>query len=331
MSIEPSTAGHDATSRERRLLDFAAGQSSIVYSIGNVERGKPFSYISKNVETLTGHKVEDFLRDAEFSRQFIHPDDVLTLDASMDQLVEKGSCTREFRFRRADGQYRWAREELQLTADAGGAGAEYMSCISDVTAEKEAQRQLQEAESERQRIVALLQEAVDSLPNAFCVVDDAERILVCNTAFAEPFDKSPDALIGTERREVLSQSIHRIRSFAGRPVQGSQEDLDFINEALSGSDSATAEVELENDSWVLVNSVANPSGGRVYLRTDITSQKRAETALRESEEQLRSILESQPMAVWMADVETGNIIYESPAAAELVGRAWSKDPQRDVR
>ncbi|MEM7253346.1 MAG: PAS domain S-box protein [Pseudomonadota bacterium] len=315
---------------DNRLLEFAAQHSSIVYSIGTVDRDAPLLYISNNVETLTGHRVNDFLSDPHFGRTHIHPDDQTVLESSHEALIAEGRCTREYRFQRSDGEYRWAREEIQLTDNVVDGSPEYISCISDVTAEKEAQRRLEEVEVERERIALLLQEAVDSLPNPVCVVDEAERILVCNRSFADPFDLRPEDLVGTRRREILAQSLRRIKTFAGRALGDEEGDLDFINDTLSGPRASTVEVELVSGDWMLVNAVETPSGGRVYLRTDITPQKKAEMALRESEEQFRRILEAHPLAVWMVDIESGEIIYESPAAASLVGRSWPAQERRYV-
>src|SRR5690606_2736786 len=43
----------------------------------------------------------------------------------------------------------------------------------------------------------------------------------------------------------------------------------------------------------------------------------------EREEQFRFILEGHPLPVWMNEVESGEIIYESRAAARLFGRGWN--------
>ena len=55
---------------------------------------------------------------------------------------------------------------------------------------------------------------------------------------------------------------------------------------------------------------------------DLSDRKAMEETLRTREEHFRSMVEGHPLPVWMVDMNTSEILYESPAAAEAVGRAW---------
>lgn len=63
---------------------------------------------------------------------------------------------------------------------------------------------------------------------------------------------------------------------------------------------------------------------------DISESKRMERALRESERHFRSLVESHPLPVWVVDYASGNILYESPASAEMFGRATASKGTRNV-
>jgi PAS domain S-box-containing protein len=76
------------------------------------------------------------------------------------------------------------------------------------------------------------------------------------------------------------------------------------------------------DELRLIKSNTGPGREFVGCMIDITERVNAETSLRASEEQFRSIVEANPSPVRVADFETRQILYESPAAAALFGYAW---------
>lgn len=63
---------------------------------------------------------------------------------------------------------------------------------------------------------------------------------------------------------------------------------------------------------------------------DISESKRMERALRESERHFRSLVESHPLPVWVIDYASGDILYESPASAEMFGRSAPSKGTRNV-
>jgi PAS domain S-box-containing protein len=77
--------------------------------------------------------------------------------------------------------------------------------------------------------------------------------------------------------------------------------------------------------WASVSAqMIEYKGERVVVSSivDLTERKMMEQAIGEREEQFRHIVEGHPLPVWMVDIETARIIYESPAAAAIVGRDW---------
>jgi diguanylate cyclase (GGDEF)-like protein/PAS domain S-box-containing protein len=66
------------------------------------------------------------------------------------------------------------------------------------------------------------------------------------------------------------------------------------------------------------------------LVNDVTDRRRAEAALRESEEQFRQLANNIPQAFWITNLDHSETTYISPAAAGLIGRPL-EDLYRDPR
>ena len=304
---------HDA--QREALLDFAISQSSAIFYIADLEGARPVRFIGENVKALTGHEPEAFLRDLGFGRTLIHPDDVALYQRRVEQLAERGQFTHEYRFRCADGSYRWFRDEQRVIEAEGASPAEFIGCMTDIT-------ERVDAEQESRRLARLLRHAVETIPNGFAIYDADERLALCNTAFADIIGQTPDALDGSTAIDNARRLLGRLKTLDGKLVHDADASLPQALARWQESEHKPIEMELENGDWLQVTSHRIGDGGRVDIQTDITWLKAAETSLRESEEQFRAIVEANPSPVRVSDTETWEVLYESPAAAALFGHSW---------
>jgi PAS domain S-box-containing protein len=72
---------------------------------------------------------------------------------------------------------------------------------------------------------------------------------------------------------------------------------------------------------ILRNEAGLPSATVVGTHIDISEAKRAEQALRESEQKFRMLTENMKDVVWTLDTATGRFLYISPAVEKLLGRS----------
>ncbi len=108
-------------------------------------------YISPRVKEVFGYAPEEWTWTPRFWSERIHPDDldrVLALDEETNRTHR--SYTIEYRFRHADGSYRWVHDEATLVERADGGF--WQGFLLDITERKRAETALGEAE-ERYRLL----------------------------------------------------------------------------------------------------------------------------------------------------------------------------------
>jgi PAS domain S-box-containing protein len=124
--------------------------------------------------------------------------------------------------------------------------------------------------------------------------------------------------------------MRKIRQYDGIIVSDPESDFEKWLERLETIVDNPVEIELNDGRWLLASGHHTLDGGVALTRTDITKQKRVELALRESEQRFRYLLESHPLPVYIVEMESGKILYESPATAKLFRHEWPPEKERCV-
>jgi PAS domain S-box-containing protein len=180
-----------------------------------------------------------------------------------------------------------------------------LGTFRDITERKRAQDELRQSSE-------FLQNVLNAIPDPVIVKDDAFRILMVNNATIEQTARSRAELIGKTARELFPPEV------ADRFQREDQEAL--------ASGSASSEMVAP---WgggqryidVRKSRFKDSVSGRVLListNRDITERKRAEEALRSSEDWLRRAVENLPFPAAIA-AEDGEIIHISKAWLEISG------------
>jgi PAS domain S-box-containing protein len=294
------------------VLGFAMSRSSAVFYVRDLTGERPIRFISANVEAITGHKPAAFLEEPGFGRSQMYPEDLPRHDRCLNTLQERSEASLEYRFAVASGEYRWFREDLRLI-ESPGQTPQYVGCMIDITARVT-------AESQSRQWWCLLRDALDSVPNSFAIYDAQERLILCNMAFATAFGDWPESLAGTTVSDNARRFLAQAEVFDGEAVTDPEAMHPRALARLRDAHRNPIDMRLKSGTWLQITSHPTSNGGRVYIRTDITRLKHAEKSLRESEEHFRSIVEGNPSPVRVTDLDTTETLYESPAAAALLGR-----------
>jgi PAS domain S-box-containing protein len=108
-------------------------------------RGAPV-FISGNARAICGYTPEEFLASPDLWSSRIHPEDRTRVLEEFSRLIENGLLAIEYRWRCADGHYRFFLDQAVLVRDDGGAPKEIFGTFLDVTERKRLEQQLVQAQ-----------------------------------------------------------------------------------------------------------------------------------------------------------------------------------------
>lgn len=191
----------------------------------------------------------------------------------------------EKRYRRKDGSTLWASSSIALVRDADGAPRFFAAVAEDITARKFAEAALAESEAQFRLLL-------DSTAEAIIGVDRNGDLIFANQA-------SLKLLAYSNLAEVLGKNVHDLVHYAyhdGRPYPADEckithpvkrnGDNHNDNEVFWRADGTSIPVEW----WSHPMLKDGEQVGAVVAFMDITERKKAEEALRSSEQRLRSMI-----------------------------------------
>ncbi|NWG73276.1 MAG: PAS domain S-box protein, partial [Rubrivivax sp.] len=241
-------------------------------------------------------------------RSRVHPDDWPRVDAAQ-QAHLRGETERFeaiYRLRHADGHWVWVLDRGRvLERDADGAPLRMVGTHLDITERMQAQQVLRERER-------LLSAVADALPGPVSRADAEGRYLFANAAYETWFGLPAHEVVGRTQAEVLGAYYpavepHVRRALAGEVVR--YEGAVRTRDGQSRHALVTLVPERGDDGRVV---------GHVTVVTDITERKRAEDALRRSEQRLRTLFDTLDVGVVVHAADT-TVLDANPAASRILG------------
>ena len=157
------------------------GAPAVVYSFKASGDYAP-TFVSDNIKRVLGYEPDDYLKQPDFWRIRVYPEDLAQVEAEQAKLFEEGRHVAEYRFRKKDGIYCWVSDEQHLVRDRNGNPLEVIGSWSEVTARKTAEQQAL-AESEQR-----LTDAIETISEGFSLFDKDDRLVLGNYKYAELFD-----------------------------------------------------------------------------------------------------------------------------------------------
>jgi len=139
---------------ENRYLNLVETLPAIVYSEDVTGSGLQIMYINSLVEKLLGIRREEWVNDPSVWLDAIHPDDRAEVDRVDRETERTGDpFSIEYRMYARDGRLLWFHDEAVLVRDDTGNPRYWQGVMTDITARREAEAQLAEAEARYRTLV----------------------------------------------------------------------------------------------------------------------------------------------------------------------------------
>lgn len=140
-NAERKRAEEELAAARARLSFLLTSSPAMIYA---ARAGQAFSatFVSDNVRRVTGYAPEQFTSDSEFWFRNLHEEDRQRVLDTLSNLERDADLALEYRFRVANGSYRWFRDQCRLVRDSEGRPLEVVGVWIDVTAQVEAEQRV---------------------------------------------------------------------------------------------------------------------------------------------------------------------------------------------
>ena len=282
-------AEEEKAAAHARLSQLLSSSPAVIYSYKATGDFAP-TFVSQNITDWLGYEPQEYLRDADFWRRCVHPDDFAAVEAEAVQLFKKGRHAVEYRFLKKDGTYCWVNDAQQLIRDEKGQPAEVVGSWSDVTDRKRAQAAAAEA---RDRVEHLLASS-PAVIYSFKATDDYAPTFI---------SRNVKDLLGYDAQEYLdSPDFWRSRVHP----QDSERILDDYSRLFTEGHLSTEYRFRKKDGsycWIsdelqLLRNGANEPIEVVGSWNDITARKQIGEALVAAQDRIGHLLSSAPAVIY---------------------------------
>ncbi len=289
---------------EQRLSRLIGNLPGVVYRCGHDDE-RTMRFISEGCFPITGYKPADFIENKTISYyKIIHPEDQKNVIEQVETAINKKRPFQlVYRIVTAPGFEKWVWEQgVGIYSDKGFVIA-IEGFIIDITEQRTSESQL-----------LLLSTALETADNGIVITDSEGNIVWANAAFAK--------MTGYSVGDVLGKNARILKSGKHTPIYY-KELWDTINsgEVWRGELINQRKNGTFYDEEMTISPVKDTLGRVshfIAIKQDITERKKANQALKESEERFRGLYENATIGIYQATLE-GKILMANPTMVEMLG------------
>lgn len=300
---------------EERFREFAENVGEVFW-IAEV-RPFRFVYVSPAYEDVWGRKCDALCREPSSWWKAVHPQDRKRMLGLRRKQLRGERVDDEYRILRPDGSVRWVRDRAFPIRDNAGQIKRIAGIVKDVTEWKKTGESLRKSEARFRRL------AESNMFGVFIRASDG-RILQANEAFLR--------MLGYTR-EDLGEGPVRWNTMI--PPEFLRVDNGIAQELSVSGVSTPVETEFVCKSGDRIPALVglaslDATEEEIGFMLDLTERKRADDALRRSEEHFRLLFSVIPHPIWVYDPATLHFVEVNDAAVSLYGYSHSEFCQMTI-
>ncbi|KXB06817.1 hypothetical protein AKJ52_01530 [candidate division MSBL1 archaeon SCGC-AAA382C18] len=313
------------------------------------------TFLSKNIKEELGFEPEEFKNDFEHWKDFVHPDDLPAVWEKMQELLETGHISHEYRFKDSKGNYHWLHDKQNLLTAESGKKKVFGAWI-DISSRKKAENRLKNrAKVERKVSETSSRYAGDYDFDEITdkTLADVGEVVGASRSYLFQFRENGEKMDNTHEwcAEGVSPQIDNLQDLPSdmfpwwmeKLRNGETIHIEDVSELPEEAEAEKETLESQNIKSVLVLPVfeSNELAGFVgfddceeigdwsdealfalrMISTTIGNsleKRRVEDALRERESRLQNLFDTMSEGVILTDPD-GQIVEANPAAERILG------------
>ncbi len=264
-----------------------------------------FVYISPSHEQILGFKPEKRLGLSAFS--FIHPHDVeVVKNVFNHHLLSREPNTLEFRYRLGDGSYCWVESSSSVIVDDLDQAEGMIISTRPIEERKRTEIALKESEK-------LYRSVIENIRDVFFHINREGIIEMISPSGAKLLGfESVQSMIGRNLlADFFAEPAERKAYLTNMEQYGFVDDYEITLRKQDGT-----VIQAAASSRYVYDFNGSPRGIEGTIR-DITLRKKAEEAVRHSEEKFRKLIEASNVGISITDGE--RFIYTNPTTRMMSG------------
>jgi PAS domain S-box-containing protein len=304
------TEGALCESEEKHRF-FAENMAEIVWTL---DRNFRTQYVTPTIEKVLGFTPEE--RKQQSLEEMITPESLLRLQERFMEEIQhdkkvpadlERAVIMEVEYYRRDGTTLWMENSMKAIRNSEGTIVGVLGVSRDITERKQAEDKIENARQEWEDIF-------QAVGHPTLILDSEHRLIHANRA--------AEKATGTAKEDLIGKKCCNIFHNTDGPPEGCP-----YEKMITSGHLETVAMEMEALGGVFLVSCTPmlDEKGRVqkviHIATDITGQKHAEEALRDSESKLRSIMANSGVGILV--IQDGKTVYFNAKVHEMLG--YSKE------